>query len=343
MDKINWEILVDHLNGVASESEEKLLAEWIAEDEEHCAIYDRLKKIWLAGGVPPRRPDTEKALAKVLATIRTPEGERATSVLPRSSAPKRSIVLPFIRNAYVLRAAAAVVTLVGALYLYTLITSKSSVDQTSITFSNMQSLRLPDGTKITFDGGSSFSYPKNFQDEGTREVYLRGEAYFEVARNEKHPFVVHANRGKIKVLGTKFNIRAWGSYQPVVVAVQEGKVAFQSESNGNEKDIVVLVEHTMSKLLKGASPSPPEFADISRYLSWMKREAYFQDTPVPEVLSQLERWYHVTIQSTDSAFLKSNITVFIENKPLTENLRLISVTMNVRFEQEGEIVRFLPN
>jgi ferric-dicitrate binding protein FerR (iron transport regulator) len=207
----------------------------------------------------------------------------------------------------------------------------------------MQSLRLTDGTKITFDAGSSFVYPNNFPNGKTREVSLKGEAYFEVARNENYPFIVHANGGRIEVLGTKFDVRAWGTNQPVVVAVQEGKVTFQSETNRNGNDIVVLVEHTMSRLMQGGSPSPPEVADISRYLSWMKREVYFQDTPVPEVLSQLERWYHVTIRSTDSTFLKSNITVFIENKPLVENLRLISVTMNVRFELDGEIVRFLAN
>jgi ferric-dicitrate binding protein FerR (iron transport regulator) len=263
--------------------------------------------------------------------------------VPLSFEPKRGIILPFVRQLYVLRAAAAIVAVVGAISLYLMITSRTSVDQTSMTFSSMQSLRLEDGTKITFDVGSSFAYPKNFQDGKTREVFLMGEAYFDVARNEHHPFVVHANGGKIEVLGTKFNVRAWGPDQTVVVAVQEGKVAFQSEENRNENDVVVLVEHTMSKLMKGASPSPPESADISRYISWMKREAYFQDTSVPEVLSQLERWYHVSIQSNDSTFLKGKITVFVENKPLIDNLRLIAVTMNVRFEQEGEVVRFLAN
>ena len=343
MNKINWDILLNHLNGVASESEEMLLTEWIAGSDENRALYDRLKRLWLAGGLSSRRPDPEKALAQVLATIRKPLSERDQATLHAVSTPKQSKILPFFNKTYILRAAAAIVAVVGALFLYTLITSKTGVNQTTLTFSSMQSLRLADGTKITFDVGSSFEYPKDFPSETTREVTLKGEAYFEVARDVNHPFIVHANGGRIEVLGTKFNVRAWGAGQPVVVAVQEGRVAFQSENNRNDENIVVLMDHTISKLMQGASPSPPEAADISKYLSWMKREVYFRDTPVPEVLGQLERWYHVTIRSTDSTFLKSNITVFIENKPLVENLRLIAVTMNVRFEQEGEIVRFMAN
>ena len=170
MNKIDWDILLDHLSGVASESEEKLLAEWIAASDENRAIYDRLEKLWHAGDVPSQRPDTEKALARVLATIRRPVGERASLIRPPSSVHKPGVILPFIRKAHIVRAAAAVVAIVGALYLYHMITSSSGGDQTSITFSSMQSLRLPDGTKITFDVGSSFAYPKNFQSEKRREV-----------------------------------------------------------------------------------------------------------------------------------------------------------------------------
>jgi ferric-dicitrate binding protein FerR (iron transport regulator) len=99
----------------------------------------------------------------------------------------------------------------------------------------------------------------------------------------------------------------------------------------------------MSKLSRtGTSPTPAEKIDFSAYLSWMKREIYFQNTPVPEVLRQLERWYNVTIQAADSPMLHENITMFVGNKPLSENLALLSVIVNARFEQRGDTVRFVP-
>jgi len=343
MKKIDWEILVNHLTGISTETEEKKLSEWISENEEHRILYERIKELWISEPKAARRPDTEKALSLVLSRIRQSSTARQGTLIPLRPQSRISQAFSVASRSYAIRVAAAIVVAVGAIYLFTILTSNREPERTSVTFSSMQSLRLPDGTKVTFDVGSSFTYPKEFGGADGREVFLKGEAYFEVAKDEKQPFVIHADGGRIEVLGTKFNVRAWETDHHVVVAVKEGKVSFQSENNQNANDVVFLGENTMSKLVRGASPTPPEHIDISGILSWMKKEIYFQNTPVPEVLHQLERWYGVTIESADSTLLKSNITVFIENKPLRENLHLISVTMNVRYEQQGNTVRFLPN
>jgi len=99
----------------------------------------------------------------------------------------------------------------------------------------------------------------------------------------------------------------------------------------------------MSRLSRtGKIPTPAQIIDFSAYLSWMKREIYFQNTPVPEVLRQLERWYNVTILVSDSSLLHENITMFVGNKPLSENLDLLSVIVNARVEQRADTVRFVP-
>lgn len=343
MKKIDWDILVNHLSGTSSETEERKLSEWMSQKEENRVLYERIKKLWSAERKAGRRPDTEQALRLVLSRIQKTSSVSETKTIPLSPFRRIDRALKFPSTTYLLRAAATIVIAVGALYLFTILTSKQEPERTTVTFTSIQSLRLPDGTKVTFDIGSSFIYPKSFGGAGGREVSLKGEAFFEVARDEKRPFIIHADGGRIEVRGTKFNVRAWGTDQHIVVAVQEGKVSFQSETNQDVNNVVFLSENNMSKLTRGTTPTPPEHIDISGILSWMKKEIYFQNVPVPEVLHQLERWYGVTIESPDSTFLKSNITVFIENKPLSENLHLVSVTMNVRYEQHGNIVRFLPN
>jgi transmembrane sensor len=241
------------------------------------------------------------------------------------------------------RAAAVLFIAIGAFLVFTILTSKRNLDTSTTTFASVQTLQLTDGTKITFDVGSSFKYPKSFEGVSAREVYLDGEAYFEVARNERLPFIIHANGGAIKVLGTSFAVRAWRSDEHVVVAVKEGRVSFQPEINGDTSNVVYLTANTMSSLLRTEkTPTPAERIDFSTYVSWMKKEIYFQNTPVPEVLHQLERWYHVSIQTADSSMLLGNITVFIGNKPLAENLHLLSVIMNMKAEQRGDTVRFVP-
>ena len=343
MKKLDWDILVNNLTGTSSEVEEKELAAWIAEKSENQTLYERIRRLWSVSLQTGRRHDAERALTLVLSRIQQPETPKEATIasIPTSQPAKRPF--RFVSTAYAWRIAAVLVLLVGAFVVYRLFVSGPGPEKASVTFTSMQTLLLPDGTKATFDVGSSFTYPKTFGGSGGREVSLTGEAYFEVAKDEKRPFILHADGGRIEVLGTKFNIRAWETDRHITVAVKEGKVSFQSETNRNKRNVVYLTEDSQSSLIRGATPSPPELIDFARTLSWMKKEIYFRNAPVPEVLHQLERWYGVTIQSSDSTFLNSNITIFIENKPLIDNLNLISVTMNLRHEQAGNTIRFLPN
>lgn len=343
MKKIDWEILVNHLTGVSSEIEEEELAAWISEAEENRALYERVKKMWSAERRVFPKPDTEKALNLILSRIRQSSAATETKVIRFAESAGRKRVLSFVTRSYIIRAAAAIVVVVGAIYLLTILTSGREAEKVSVTFSSMQTIELSDGTRVTADIGSSFTYPESFAGARAREVVLDGEAYFDVAKNDKLPFIVRAGAGRIEVLGTKFNVRAWKEDRRIVVAVQEGTVSFQTEGNNDTSKVVYVRDNEASRLVEGELPTTPEEIDISRYLSWMKREIYFRNTPVPEVLSQLERWYNVKIEAADSSMLKNNITVYIENKRLVENLNLISVVMNVQYVQQGDTIRFLPH
>ena len=342
MKKIDWEVLVNHLTGASSEIEEKAFSDWLSESEENRQFYERIRKMWSAQPGELPELDTERALDHVLSRIRqsSPAAQRKLVSVPIPT--RRKPVLNFFTRPYLVRAAAAIVVVVGAIYVLTILTSKREGERISFTFNSMQTLELSDGTRATFDVGSSFAYDKNFAKARAREVFLDGEAYFEVAKNDKSHFIIHAGIGRIEVLGTKFNVRAWEGTKQVVVAVQEGRVSFQTEGNDDTSQVVYLSKDRASRLIEGKSPTPPEEIDISKYLSWMKREFYFQNTPVQEVLNQLERWYNVKVEIADSAMLKDNVTVFIENKPLAENLDLISVVMNVQYVQRGDTIRFVP-
>jgi transmembrane sensor len=343
MKKIDWEILVNHLTGVSSEIEEEELAEWLSETEENRTLYERVKITWSAERKALTKPDTEKALNLVLSRIRQSDAATETKVIRFAQSPGRKQALSLTARSYIVRVAAAIVVAVGAIYLLTTLTSRRETGEISLTFNSMQTIELSDGTRVTADIGSSFAYPESFADGHAREVSLEGEAYFDVAKNDRVPFIVRAGAGRIEVLGTKFNVRAWKGDRQIVLAVQEGTVSFQTEGNNDTSKVVYVRDNEASRLIEGQSPTTPEEVDVSRYLSWMKREIYFQNTPVPEVLNQLERWYNVTIETADSSMLRNNITVFIENKRLVENLNLISVVMNAPYVQQGDTIRFLPH
>lgn len=339
MQKIDWEILLNYLDGSANAGEIKHIEEWIAADDKHREYFERVKKIW---NTPPSyfpKPDTEEALKKVLAKIENPE--RLTKIYRLDSVQPEKSYFQILTQSKFIRAAAAILIMVGAAYLMTNIFLKKEPALVHITSNNIQELTLSDGTKVTLDTGTSFEYPENFSEAENREVKLNGEAYFEVARNEEAPFIVHANDGLIKVLGTKFNIRAWEKSKEVIVAVAEGKVSLQKEA-AQEKS-VVLTEGKMSRLTKEGELTEPIDVDLSQYMSWLNRELYFQNTPLIDIIEQLERWNNTNIELQDSTLSKNRITVFIENKPLEENLKMICMLMNLKYEIKGDSVKLKPN
>ena len=97
-------------------------------------------------------------------------------------------------------------------------------------------LELADGTKVWLNAATELRFPVNFTGD-MREVYLKGEAYFQVKRDEKHPFIVHTSMGAVEVLGTSFNVRDYEDEREVVTTLETGKVMYVS---GNTREKVTL-------------------------------------------------------------------------------------------------------
>jgi ferric-dicitrate binding protein FerR (iron transport regulator) len=184
-------------------------------------------------------------------------------------------------------------------------------------------------------------FPKEFEDD-YREVFLIGEGYFEVTPDRLTPFIVQTNEAKITVVGTQFNVRAWEKSNKLVVAVTEGKVLLQTEKSTGKENEVVISKGQISMLDENGIPSPPVNTDVDRYVSWLNREFYFQSTPLIEILDQLERWYDVEFILPDDSYSENTVTVFIENKPIDDNLNVISLIMNFNYEKSGNKIIFSP-
>ncbi len=198
-------------------------------------------------------------------------------------------------------------------------------------------LTLSDGSKVTLDAGSEFKYPTEFAD--TREVYLKGEAFFQVARDPKHPFHVHANQAMVKVLGTKFNVRAWEDINAVEVAVESGLVAFSNSSVIT--DSVLLSKNKYSFLSADGIPSEPVTINIQEYTSWMNNEKYFHNASLKEVVAQLERWYGYQFYVDDESVLDKKLTIHLKRINMDDIIELIAVLTDTRVERNDNEFRIL--
>lgn len=157
-------------------------------------------------------------------------------------------------------------------------------------------LDLPDGSNVWLNAGTRMQYPTAFM-KGKREVVLDGEAYFEVTRHEKSPFVVHTPVMDVEVLGTKFNVEAYSKRKVFETSLMEGKVRVKSPLNA--KASVVLSPHYKTTL-RGGKQVVSRIEDYNVY-RWKEGLYCFKNKPFAEIMRDLERYYDLKIQMDNPA------------------------------------------
>ncbi|MCK9304988.1 MAG: FecR domain-containing protein [Bacteroidales bacterium] len=158
-------------------------------------------------------------------------------------------------------------------------------------------LLLEDGTKVWINSETEIEYPVSFN-EKVRSVRLRGEAYFEVARNPDKPFIVELDDAKIEVLGTSFNVRAYKDDISLTTTLVEGEVSFSSGTgNGN----LLLAPGEQFELDKATGTVTKRSVDVSLYTAWKDGRFAFRNQRLEDIFNTLSRWYNVQVvyQSED--------------------------------------------
>ena len=160
----------------------------------------------------------------------------------------------------------------------------------NIPYGGEYSLVLPDGTKIYLNAGTSLRYPNHFCGD-SREIFLSGEAYLEVARDEEKPFIVRTSEVDIRVLGTVFNINAYPDGEYVRTTLVTGKVEARC---GEER---ILMEPGMQVAYNKAMRQADYFpVDVHLFTSWKDGYYDFEEMSLGELMQVLSRWYDVKVE-----------------------------------------------
>src|SRR5690625_6584345 len=200
-------------------------------------------------------------------------------------------------------------------------------------------VRLSDGTRVQLNGESKLMIPGSFTD-GHRIVTLEGEAYFEVEPGMQNNFFVYANNSVTQVLGTKFNVRAYPDESNVEVVVAEGKVSMSSDENMHAPE-VQLIQNQRGTLSTSGEVVASAISDVDLYLGWTKGKLTFHNTPVQEVKTSLERWYdNEVVLKGDFSSNEKLLTGSFENVPLSLVLGSISLSLDLQYQQDGNIIIF---
>jgi ferric-dicitrate binding protein FerR (iron transport regulator) len=205
-------------------------------------------------------------------------------------------------------------------------------------------LTLSDGTVVTLNSATTIKYPDHFGDS-TREIYLEGEAYFDVSKDPLHPFIIHTDKMNIRVLGTSFNVKSYQSEPLGEASLINGSIEVTLNDRPSDRIIlkpkeklIVLNNGTMKKTV---NPDPATLDTAAhkttRYsltnltyfhntaatvveTSWIENKLVFSEKDFIDLSGQLERWYGVHIQFGNERVKHYNFTGFFEKETLPEAL-----------------------
>ena len=189
-------------------------------------------------------------------------------------------------------------------------------------------ITLEDGTQVWINADSKLEYSHDFLKGPTRDVYLQGEAYFDVTSDKSRPFIVHVQGVEIKVLGTAFNVKGYHGEHKIEATLVHGKISF----SGASADNVTLAANQRAVFLTEKKRLLVENnVQTDTYTSWRKGVLVFDDQPLYEILPILERTFNVTIHTDQATSLDCRFTASINNMSLDEVLELFSTSDTIGY------------
>ncbi len=173
---------------------------------------------------------------------------------------------------------------------------KLTFNEINVPYGKKLKIELSDGSVVWLNAGSNFKFPQQFiSTEKNRIVYLRGEAFFEVAKDKKHPFIVNTGGIKVAVLGTKFNVSSYSTDRTVATTLVEGSVALSSNAGDGAKIFLTPSEHARFDTKFHAFSK--KVVDTEIYTAWINDKLIINNLSFTEILRRLERMHDVEISN----------------------------------------------
>lgn len=326
MEEKIWGCIAKRLTGNETDDSKSFLDEWLAGDTAHRQQYDEVKSLW----------EMSALLQAEDAGVSFDEFSQSAVLVPERK--ERSFLYLW---KYGIAAVVAGICLLGSLYYNQIAINHVPAEEWIVKRTQagkMTRLTLPDSSEVWLNAGSEISFAKHFNDKKLRLVKLKGEAYFDVKHDNKHPFVVESGKLTTTVYGTSFNIRAYANEAKTAVAVNSGKVGVTG-TDGQHKDFTVMLlpkdkliySNQNGKILKSA-------VLINEVDSWVKGELIFEQTPLAEVFETLARKYNVQINVEKEQYTACKLTARFKNQPLEAVLKTLNIALNIRSKQVKQTI-----
>lgn len=202
-----------------------------------------------------------------------------------------------------------------------------------------KSIMLSDGTKVKMNANTSLQFPATFE-KGQRVVVLEGEAFFEVTKDSKRPFIIQTGDITTTVLGTSFNITAYAKSDKIEVSVLTGKVKVENliKTDRGISDVVYLNPNRKATYMKGQDQLIVSSFETEETLGWKDGIIFFKKARESEVVEKLTAWYGVSFSIQNQSPEPWDLTAKFENQSLEEVLTSLSYTAKFEYSMTGKVV-----
>ncbi len=249
--------------------------------------------------------------------------------------------------------------------------SLSHFNEIKVSLGTKTKVQLPDGSKVWVNSDSKLAYAETFKGP-TREIYLEGEAYFDVVKDPKHPFIVHTAGIDIKVLGTAFNVKAYKAEPTIEATLVHGLIEVTKTDHPNESKIILRPHEKLifdkfakeERVIKPSlistdkiaanyklpnpaiiiSPLSKNIADSAiKETSWIYNRLSFEDERFEDLAIKIERWFNVHITITNEKIRSYRSTGSFENETIEEALKELQYLVPFNFQINGREVTITKN
>lgn len=338
MEDRNTRLIVAYFDKTIDDDGLAELKEWLESNQDNQEIFSETIQILSASKSYFVQPDKQaSSWARIqahLAAAAPVHNEEIGATIPASiDEPKR-----FQLNRWFVAAALVLVTSAASLIGYQYMSAPQVHQVAYAQFSNPNGshskIILPDSSVIHLGAGSKVRYEKSFT-AAKREVFLDGEAFFEVTHHATRPFIVKSGKIATVVLGTSFNVKAFAAKHKVAVTVKTGKVGIMSNLNGKSQLLSYLLPDEQLEVNTQTGKFTSRSANAAAVSGWTDNHFVYYNTSLKDIAESLERHYAVNILFDSPQLAKIKLTAKFNNLPLGEVAENLSQLSGLSFVKKG--------
>lgn len=321
-------LIVDFLSNSISDSSRIELEEWLNASEANRQFFKELEEAWM--------------LMETLKDEESFESDKAYQMF-RNRVYLAGFASQTRRRKYTMRhflayaaTIASLITLTLFAYFYTKpsLSANHFISNIEVPYGSKSQIELNDGTKVWLNAGSKLCFPNDFGKK-ERKVYFEGEASFEVARNEKLPFIVQTKDIGIKVLGTTFNVNTYEERKEIKIALLEGEVELSSDIGGS----VRMKTNDIAFYDRASKKIAIHNDGVGDAFGWRDNQLIFDNETFEQITLILERRFDVKFSIHDNSIKKRKFKGdFVNNETLEEILKIMNTNKILTYKIKGDTV-----